>query len=288
MRDNYSELIKAIKSLTDGVKVVADNQRLTVEAVNTVASELQCPSILIDTFTPEMIELNVPGVEGDLVRSIEFMRRRILHGEKKSRQVMDAAVRSHIDKLMKQVYTVKESVDRVSDVSDKVSDITERSYFALKRTGNAFTDTIAQAQGKLEAGIADSVVDLKNKSEEAVREANGRIEKMKHFTSVIQAVGGLEEYLKGEQDKVLTMLDSVVFEAAKAEGRAEHMNTDLLSKVKAVVVSIEKGIKPLDEKIDAIKGQVESKMSRLGHNITLDESQVQTQPVTAGRNSRRK
>lgn len=253
-----------------------------------MASELQCPSILIDTYTPEITEIENPGGMSDLVRSIEFMRRRILHGEKKCRQVMDASVRDHIDKLMKQVYTVKESVDRVSDVSDKVSDITERSYFALERTGNAFTDTIAQAQSKLEAGISDSIVDLKNRSEEAMHKANGRIEKMKQFTSVIQAVGGLEEYIKDEQNKVLSMLDAVIFEAAKAEGRAEHMNSDLLSKVKSVVASIEKGIKPLDQKIDAIKGQVESKMSRLGHNITLDESQVQTQPVTAGRNSRRK
>lgn len=288
MRDNYSDLIRAVHSLTAGVKVIADNQRVTVEAVNTMASELQCPSILIDTYTPEMTEIENPGVQGDLVRSIEFMRRRVLHGEKKSRQVIDAAVRGQIDGLMNQVHTVKQSVQKVSDVSDKVSDITERSYFALKSTGNAFTDTITQAHSQLEAGIAKSVADLKTTSDAIVYEANGKISEMKKFTSIIESVGGLEDYLKDEKDKVLSMLDSVVFEAAKAEGRAEHMNSDLLTKIKSVVSSIEKGIKPLDDKIDAIKGQIETKMSRLGHNITLDESQVQTQPVTAGRNSRRK
>jgi len=288
MRDNYSDLIGAVKSLTDGVRVLASNQEAIIKSNRAMAEELKCPSILVDTYSPEIGEAPSQGAEGDLIRSIEFLRRRILHGEKSSRKMIDAAVRGQIDQVMQQTVSVKDMCTDLRDATDDIKEVTDSSYFALGRTANAFEESISSAHRQMEMGIEDSIYHLQEKTEKAINLADARLLEMEQFTELFESVGSLEGYMKSEQKKVLELLDDVIYMAASAEGRAEEMNNTLLGKITTVVSSIQNGIKPLDQKIDAIKSQVESKLGRLGHNIQLDTSNIQTQPVTQGRGSRRK
>lgn len=287
MRDNYSDLITAIKSLNAGVRVVAENQKKTIDAVNCMAQELQCPSVLVDTYHPEIQEPRDEGEMGDLIRSIEYVKRRLIHGEKGSRQMIDAAVKDRIDKLMIESIATKNIAEDLIDAADRVEEITESSYFALGNTANAFEDTIHNATRQADIAVSDSINRLEDKADDIIGEANGRLAEMERFNDILQSVGGMENFVKQEHQKVLSLLDSVVFEAAKAEGRSEQMNTELLGKIKEVVSRVEAGIEPLDKKIDAIKGQVESKLGRLNSDITIDTTKTQTQPVTQGRRSRR-
>ena len=288
MRDNYSDLITAIKSLTAGVRVVAENQKQTIEAVNCMAQELRCPSVLVDTYHPEIIEPNNPGEMGDLIRSIEYVKRRLVMGEKGSRQAIDAAVKDRIDKLLIEAVGTKNIALELQDIAEKVEEITEDSYFALGSTASAFEESIHNATRQADIAVSDSIARLESTAESVVRKANGKIADMERFADILESVGGLESYVKQEHQKVLSLLDSVIYQAASAEARAEVMNSDLLGKIKEVVSKIEAGIAPLDEKIDAIKSQVNSKLNRLNSDITIDTTNTQTQPVTEGRRSRRK
>ena len=288
MRDNYSDLITAIKSLTAGVRVVAENQKQTIEAVNCMAQELRCPSVLVDTYHPEIIEPNNPGEMGDLIRSIEYVKRRLVMGEKGSRQAIDAAVKDRIDKLLIEAVGTKNIALELQDIAEKVEEITEDSYFALGSTANTFEESIHNATRQADIAVSDSIARLESTAESVVRKANGKIADMERFADILESVGGLESYVKQEHQKVLSLLDTVIYQAASAEARAEVMNSDLLGKIKEVVGKIEAGIAPLDEKIDAIKNQVNSKLNRLSHDITIDTTNTQTQPVTEGRRSRRK
>lgn len=288
MRDNYSDLIKAIKSLTAGVRVVADNQKQTIEAVNCMAQELRCPSVLVDTYHPEIQEPFDQGEMGDLFRSLEYLKRRLVKGEEGSRQAIDAAVKSRVDKLLIEAVSTKNIAEELIEVADKVEEITEDSYFALGSTANSFEESIHNATRQADIAVSNSISRLESVSESVVKKANGKIAEMREFSDILESVGGMEGFIKQEHQKVLSLLDSVIYEAASAEGRAELMNTNLLAKIREVVSKVEAGIAPLDEKIDAIKAQVNSKLNRLNNDVDIDTTNTQTQPVTEGRRSRRK
>ena len=288
MRDNYSDLIKAIKSLTAGVRVVADNQKQTIEAVNCMAQELRCPSVLVDTYHPEIQEPFDQGEMGDLFRSLEYLKRRLVKGEEGSRQAIDAAVKNRVDKLLIEAVSTKNIAEELIEVADKVEEITEDSYFALGSTANSFEESIHNATRQADIAVSNSISRLESVSESVVKKANGKIAEMREFSDILESVGGMEGFIKQEHQKVLSLLDSVIYEAASAEGRAELMNTNLLAKIREVVSKVEAGIAPLDEKIDAIKAQVNSKLNRLNNDVDIDTTNTQTQPVTEGRRSRRK
>ncbi|NQZ48147.1 MAG: hypothetical protein HRT63_11565 [Erythrobacter sp.] len=274
--------------MTAGVRVVADNQKQTIEAVNCMAQELRCPSVLVDTYHPEIQEPFDQGEMGDLFRSLEYLKRRLVKGEEGSRQAIDAAVKSRVDKLLIEAVSTKNIAEELIEVADKVEEITEDSYFALGSTANSFEESIHNATRQADIAVSNSISRLESVSESVVKKANGKIAEMREFSDILESVGGMEGFIKQEHQKVLSLLDSVIYEAASAEGRAELMNTNLLAKIREVVSKVEAGIAPLDEKIDAIKAQVNSKLNRLNNDVDIDTTNTQTQPVTEGRRSRRK
>jgi len=253
-----------------------------------MAQELRCPSVLVDTYHPEIQEPRDQGEMGDLFRSLEYLKRRLVMGEKGSRQAIDAAVKKRIDAMLVEAVGTKNIAEELIEVADKVEEITESSYFALSNTASTFEESIHNATRQADIAVSDSIARLTSTSESVVREANGKIAEMDRFRDILDSVGGMESYIKQEHKKVLSLLDSVIYEASKAEGRSEVMHHNLLISIKDVVAKVEQGIKPLDQKIDAIKGQVEKKLGRLSNDIIIDTTKTQTQPITQGRSSRRK
>jgi len=288
MRDNYSDLIKSVNSLASAINTLANNQKNMLVGINRIAEELETPSILVDVYNPETIPTVERGELHDIIRAFEYVKRRMVKGEEGSRRAIDAAVKGRINEIMSQVSTTKGVIDDVSNLANKIDETLSRSHFALQRVGSSFEESIDNASRQADIAISNSIMRMKDFSEKSIREANSKIEEMREFSKILEGFVGIKGYIKAQHDNLLMMLDGVIHFANRADSKSASENAKLLDSITSVVSKIENGIAPLDKKIDAIGAIVESKLSRLTHGITLDETKIQTQPIIQGRASRRK
>ena len=282
-RNNYSDLISSFNKMSNHITELTKNQIVQGHAIHKILNELECPSVYLNNISEYKDELSRDEMR-DLYSAIEWTKNRLASGRSDFKKIVRDACAKEIAQLSSIDRDVNTLIEQVSESSSIIDGVVKNIDKLFNEANTGLASSIEKTFEIIDDNISLRIDDIKNNLAVQLKDIKAMSYESHDAIELIRESSKISDYCEDMVSKIEKVAYDLLDDIDEAGENIKNKNQRLLDDVKSAVSIVAKGIKPLDDKINRVL------TGRFPTGLATDArvESVQVNPVTPGRNNRRK